>query len=658
VILFTGFSVQSKVAGYRMNINVSNVDESEIHDYYVSDYGVEGDGLTNDMEAIRNAVNAFANDPNPARLHFENKTYRCTGSGKLFELDGVKNKTVLGNGAELIVQPSILGLQISQSENVIVKDLKFDSDPLSWTQGTITAIDAANKKFRLEIDEGYPIPTNNYGNQGRAHPWGMIWEPEGYNIKNELVWIASSTNLSGNLVELRLQDNSHNALNDMNVNDRFTVDVYGVGGSFNKISESKNISCENLTFYATRSLAFAILDNVGLIHMNGIEMRRKPGTNRLLSCYRDGFHCKRNTQGPIIENCYIEGLCDDAINLSGGYYYVTGISSANEFQLDNTQDFDIGDTLLFVDVKNGIELRKTQVASKPGANLITTTNVISGVVAGEPQAPATTYVMNLNKSNSGFIIRNNTFGGQRRFAMLIRSQNGLVENNTGTKTGGGIMLMNEINSFFEGPIPRNITIRNNTFTEIRGWPIMANFASWTRDSERLISDIKLTDNTFGPSTVDKPAAFFSDTKNMELSGNEFVNDISKGALEFENCRRVFLCNNTYNGTDMSYLSNDIILGANISASDITFNCDDIGTSINHLNRDNNFQVYPNPVKDKLYICTDIESYQLEIIDVQGKKNQIKKNAPDNIDLSGLCPGVYWVSIISADKKYTEKIIKY
>lgn len=651
-----GANGQSAHDSFNMNFDISIVDQqASTKDYYVSNYGALGNGFNNDMNAIQNAVRDFANDPFPARLHFENKTYKCTGGGIVFDLNGVKNKTILGNGAELIVEPDILGLQIKFSENVLVKDLKFDSDPLSWTQGKIKAIDAANKKFTLEIDNGYPIPTNIYSNAGNQQPWGMIWEPVEYTIKNELVFIASSRNVSGNTVELSVQD--QNALNNMNVNDRFTVDVFGVGGSFNSISESKNISCQNLSFYATRAVVFALTDNVGLIHMDAVDLRRKPGTNRLLSCYRDGFHCARNTQGPVIENCYIDGLCDDAININSGYNYVTTRLSSTQFVLDNASRITKGDTLLFVDIAKGIELGKTYVASNSG-NTITTSSAIEGVVAGAPANPNTTFVMNLSKSNSGFIIRNNTFGGQRRYAMLIRSPNGLIENNTGEKLGAGIVLKNEIVHHFEGPFPRNITIRNNKFTNIRAWPLWLATDTYTNVPQQLVKDIRLSDNVFGPSTEGKAAATFDHVANVELSGNTFVNAVSAGGVALTNSRNIkFNCNNTYNGKTVS-LANGIIFGNDMLAWDIAFNCVPTGTSINQNIINNSFEIYPNPAKDKLYFRTDIDSYQLEIIDVYGKRIQIRQNSTDYIDLSGFCQGVYMICITNEGKKLYRKFIKY
>lgn len=648
--------------GFQWNFDISIVDTPETHDYYVSDYGAAGNGSSNDMDAIRNAVTDFVNDPFPSNLHFESKTYRCTGSGILFDLQGAKNKNIFGNNAELIVQPSILGLVMENSKNITVKDLTFDSDPLSWTQGTITAINSATKKFTLTVDDGYPIPTNNYGDSGRAHPWGMVWEPTGYTIKNELVFVTSSTAVSGNSVNFTVDDRSFSAFNDMNVNDRFTIDTYGVGGTFNRITKSSNITCENIIVYATRALQFVIDKNEGAIHMDGIQVRRKPGTNRLLSGYRDGFHCKDNKVGPIIENCYIEGICDDAINLHSTYFFVTAAASATQFTIDNTDNFDIGDTLQYYNMNTGVALGKTQIATISGLS-ITTTSAVNGVVAGTPKTNSTTSVINLSKSNSGFIIRNNNFAGQRRYAMLIRSQNGLIENNIGVKTGGGIILTNEIRSFFEGPVPSDIIIKNNSFTDIRGWPIWLDSKSYGGTSNGLLKNIVLENNTFGPSRDGKPAAIFTDVENLELSGNDFINDIAYGAIAFENCREVsFLCDNTYNGTDITNLTNDIALGANISSFDISFNCTSLNVSSIEIDLFETIIAYPNPSNgnfeivlpsDKKEVTIDLFSMHSQFI---SSNVYTAQNGKIQINIGDKPAGIYFIKI-NLKKPVMLKIIK-
>jgi hypothetical protein len=120
----------------------------------------------------------------------------------------------------------------------------------------------------------------------------------------------------------------------------------------------------------------------------------------------------------------------------------------------------------------------------------------------------------------------------------------------------------------------------------------------------------------------------------------------------------FKCNNFYNSTNITSLAHGINMGNNMSALDVVFTCDSIATSIRQSIRENSFQVYPNPVKDKLHIRTAIKSYQLEIIDVYGKRIKIVKNALDKVELSGLSTGVYWVIVTTASEKFQRKIIKY
>ena len=45
--------------------------------------------------------------------------------------------------------------------------------------------------------------------------------------------------------------------------------------------------------------------------------------------------------------------------------------------------------------------------------------------------------------------------------MIIRARDGVIENNF-IDGGSGIVISNEMGSWFEGPLPRNIIVRNNT----------------------------------------------------------------------------------------------------------------------------------------------------------------------------------------------------
>jgi hypothetical protein len=77
-----------------------------------------------------------------------------------------------------------------------------------------------------------------------------------------------------------------------------------------------------------------------------------------------------------------------------------------------------------------------------------------------------TGLYNISRSGKDYIIRNNYFGPQRRYGVLARTKGGLIEGNTfdfNSSGGSGIALHNEVGSFYEGPFPSDITVRNNIF---------------------------------------------------------------------------------------------------------------------------------------------------------------------------------------------------
>lgn len=65
-------------------------------------------------------------------------------------------------------------------------------------------------------------------------------------------------------------------------------------------------------------------------------------------------------------------------------------------------------------------------------------------------------------------------------------------------------------------------------------------------------------------------------------------------------------------------------------------------------------VYPNPVKDKLYInSSNIESVQ--IMDLNG--NVLIETKNEEINLNEIVSGIYFISVLTKDKVYYDKIIK-
>lgn len=82
----------------------------------------------------------------------------------------------------------------------------------------------------------------------------------------------------------------------------------------------------------------------------------------------------------------------------------------------------------------------------------------------------------------------------------------------------------------------------------------------------------------------------------------------------------------------------------------------LNTGMTAIAQKNVPHIYPNPVKDRLYIeLKDGDADYIKVLDLTGRFH-INKTKTKEIDTSGLQPGTYLVSIITGNKIYTEKII--
>jgi hypothetical protein len=72
------------------------------------------------------------------------------------------------------------------------------------------------------------------------------------------------------------------------------------------------------------------------------------------------------------------------------------------------------------------------------------------------------------------------------------------------------------------------------------------------------------------------------------------------------------------------------------------------------------QIYPNPTSNEIRILANLHGMiNVSIINLQGQLIQRKDNshAGDELDISQLDPGVYFVRLIAGNKRYLTKFVK-
>ncbi len=506
----------------------------------VEDFGAAADGKTDCTEAFRKAI-AQANEQGPGitiqlgkgryilstKMPDEVKevkdTSNLTGKAKeefeLFKrsqkvriapcigMAGVKGVTLAGEGVgtEIIITcPMAAAFQVSDCADIVFKDLAIDYDPLPFTQGTITATDTEAGTFDYRIDEGFPSLSEYWFDRCDAK-WGMAFdENRRFRMGAESVtFIDNWDELGDRLWRMHLHYPGQGK--NLKVGDRFVHIARMGGASTLSFSRCGNVTIDNVHIYACGGAATVFSLSEGDIHVDGLQIRPRPGSGRIFSTNADGVHCQACRKGPLIENCVFEGMSDDGMNFYSPPSIITEILAPDKVRVNSIRVLRKGDRVQIVRPLDGaICAADAEVASAEG-DVVTFAVGIEGLKAGANYTEADT-IFNLSACGSGFIVRNNILGGFRGRGVLARAHHGLIENNLIRQTSGqGISICNEPD-WPEGPIPADITIRNNTLVGV------------VRDaSQHRIGAIEVSACKLGGQTADKPGCH-----NVVIENNRIV----------------------------------------------------------------------------------------------------------------------------------------
>ena len=485
------------------------------HDLKLADFGAVGDGKTDDIVALKNALDALKTAEPGATLHFEpGKVYKLgVREDSMYQIDltDYADVTVDGHGSMLLSTPKQAFFRIRRSEGVTVKNLVLESDPLSFTQGVVTDINPDEGWFDVEVMAGYAaFPDVEYmKTQYEPLPWGAIMDPSERRIRpgmHDAYRLDRIEQTGPQAYRCFTQGGHKKGIPAIRKGDIYFQPLYfntierikkmGLGDGFGNIRVTHSSDCEveNVIMYSGRSSMTSRMEyNTGPITFDRFQVRFRPGfDDRMVSNWRDGMHCKNNRVGPIIENCYFEGLLDDSINISSDTIMAAKVLSDRQFRLCNwrgviawntdNSSVEVGDPYMAFYPETGEYLGPFVVVEIDPNNhaLVTFDKPVPNVVTGRIQRHVdnkATQFYNINVMSDGYIVRNSTFVKQRRDAIRARGTNGLIEGNlVDGVNGNAVMLANDFGHFYEGPFSQNTVIRNNRFLNTEWTPIKAHTA--------------------------------------------------------------------------------------------------------------------------------------------------------------------------------------
>ena len=97
-----------------------------------------------------------------------------------------------------------------------------------------------------------------------------------------------------------------------------------------RIENCENNTLENITMYSCPFVTFAQNFGRGSATFRNVNILRRPNTNRLIGSNADGINVGNMQYGPVIENCRLEYLGDDFVNIHSAYNRIVWQNSPTE----------------------------------------------------------------------------------------------------------------------------------------------------------------------------------------------------------------------------------------------------------------------------------------------------------------------------------------
>ncbi len=420
-------------------------------------------------------------------------TYRLPKEGLL--LRKLKGRTIHAEGVTLLgTDLSSTALQFQECKDLTVTGLTVDYDPLPFTQGKLTAVDAAARTADFEVAAGYPELADVYLEEKNVHlfePQSPHWKvgvPDYYPKKIERL-----TAKSGRLVF----SEKAAGVDKLVVGDRVVLNVRGKQGVL--VGEGcSGLTLKDVTLHSAPGIGILVrfAEEAGTYENVRVIPGPKPAgatEERLFSTSADAFNAAYVRKGPILKNCDFSFMGDDAVNLHGVMLPVIKWLDERSFvsmRGHRSERFDrlirAGDEVRFLkepvyEVTAKAQVEKVDYLDGKDAPFVADARKIWPTL--KEAGSAAFYVIHLDRpvtgvsvgdfcdipatSAPGFSISGSYFHDHRARGLRLMSNEGVVENNRFERLKGVAITVGPEYAFWrEAGWCRDITIRGNRISDV------------------------------------------------------------------------------------------------------------------------------------------------------------------------------------------------
>ncbi len=547
-----------------------------------SEYGARPDDGKDDSDALRKAFEAAASGTINRTILIEPGIYHLSAekdNASCFTLSNIENLKILAEGVFIVVQtPSAGLLRLESCRNIVIQGFTVDFDPLPFTQGTVTDVQASKGFVTVAISPGYPGLNDRQFQESRRWGEGTASVTKGLLKDNHIAGRLKAE--APNMIGVKSWVPIGDRLFCLNVG-LYYVKYFQAGDSYVQlarggpsvfeVSESEQVTFKNITIHTGPGTSYKSGHSRAV---NLLGCRTVLKEDRWQTTCADGMIAYGNRSGPWFEDCVFEATGDDTINVNTPAGVFDSFGDDNSVVLKGRPDhrgvsqhmnFQAGDTIRIYDPERGELAGKARVVSAEAKGNLW--NVVLDAIPPEVRAHPdfrTLIVYNDETCGPGTVIRNNIFRNTRRYGVVCQGRDVLIESNVfDGVSGDAIVVMNTIHSG-SGFAARNVMIRGNTFRDCYHQAL----TSRGREHAGIIG-LALERQGY------KPAAW-QGIENVVIERNTFLGWGAVPAIKAGNTRQLMIRDNIFNAGEKTVSQHhDVIstvLFTNVSKVTLENNC--------------------------------------------------------------------------------------
>ena len=493
----------------------------------------------------------------------------------VFPIFNFENFTLDGNGSTFMFHGRISPIIVDGSKNTTLKNFFIDWETPFMHEMKVVENDSKANSFVAKITPekygfevaGNEIFFNHYdwqdgiGQNIAFDPKtkAPIWDTRNYALRAK-----------GNGIKISKLNNS--AAKFTNITKKTppvgtVFAVYGSSPGLNRMAQaihlanSKDSFIENVTVYAAGGMAL-IAERCENISLNKLVVTSRD--DRTIATRADATHflgCKGLIK---VENCLLEHMLDDGINVHGAYIKIEEYRGDNTFlcEISHQQQWGLtfaepGDKVMITSRETVLPIFETTVTTVQVLNekrlLVTVDKMPETLPSGPLSLENSTW-------NPNLIMRNNTIRDNRARAALITTKgNVIIENNYFSSQMHGVLIEGDNKAWYESGGVRDITFTNNTFENIgygdgEGYPLYIS-PLLTEDQflgkEKYHFNINFTNNTI--KSYNGLLVHAMSVKGLTITGNtielstKYPTGSKLPSVDLDYCEDVIFKNNTYTG---------------------------------------------------------------------------------------------------------------